>query len=236
MRFCLSFVLLFSTLAVACASQHQGELQTLMEAALDRGRSTAERTDAVRKLASFQGEESKRLLLQIASSNSTEAPIRAQAVAMLKARSGERVSDVLARLLQPHSSLSLRMAVAEYLKGSPCAGDCIRSILHYQERIWRGDNTSETEMAGESMRGVHSEDQEKLAKDLSNVLLANRSATLGVLMEIYGLGSRYPSQFSLEVIDRLSLRDACSELVLPFRVVPPPVSVLTLRAKLSCPE
>jgi hypothetical protein len=234
----LGLLLLPTGIATGCSSSQGSSTEKLLKSALDDGVDSRERVAIVRKLVSIPGDDTERALLQIAFAEKLFDSVRTEAVAGLKSRPSERVSETLARLLQPHSSLSLRMAVADYLKNSSCMLDCVSSVLHYQERMWRGEKGSEDLLATESTPGTHSAEQAKLTSDLTSVLVSNRAASLRVLSQTYGLGSKFPSLFAIETVGNLSIKEACFELANPFRIAPPHPSVreaiVRARTKLSC--
>jgi len=157
---------------------------------------TAEAKSAVARLAGFRGEDATELLLRIASPRQRFLDNRqVLAVQLLAKRGRPEIAVRLAESLKPQAPYSLRMAVATALAQIECNEQCTQYVLHYLYR-----------------RFQLKQDEDQLAATLNTSLLVNRRWTVVVLTEVYGLGSEYPSPFSLHVVESLKLREACSAL------------------------
>jgi hypothetical protein len=120
-------------------------------------------------------------------------------------------------LLQPHEGLTTRQAAATALHYLPCKGECNRSILHYLERVWRGEPNYEDRTvrppAFQDVTASLQKDQQTLYGSLYTVLRRESSETLINLTRIYGLGSDGPSPFALDLASRVGLHEACPLLL-----------------------
>src|SRR6266436_6111192 len=107
-------------------------------------RGSAESQAAVKLLATYRGQRSTSMLLDIALRQNPVAPeAQTEAIKALSKRKNAEIATVFANLLQPHERLGIRQAAATALKDLPCKGDCVRSVLHYLERVWRGEPNEE---------------------------------------------------------------------------------------------
>jgi len=241
MRFCSLLLGIGMFIAVgfaACRQSQSEDRERAFASVFELSRATTERVATVKRLAALPDERSRSMLLEIATSPRLETPVRVEAIEGLRNGDNGPASDALARLLQPHVPLSVRVAVAGYLRAHSCKWNCALSILHYSERISRGEKNREDLAPGTTLAGAFVEDQGRVTKDLEEALKRNKGFTLAVLMQVYGLGSTTPSLFAVETVTRLSLVEACSELENPFGIVQPPTSVRdavsAAKAKLGC--
>ena len=180
-------------------------------------RGSRESQDAVKKLATYRGRRSTSMLLYIALRHNPLAPeAQTEAIKALRERQDSEIAAALANLLQPHEGLRTRQAAAAALKDLPCKGACIRSILHYLERIWRGELNYEDSIlhaGSEDVAASLREDQKVLYGTLYSVLQREKSETLANLAEVYGLGSVNPSPFALDLVSHLGVHEACQYLL-----------------------
>ena len=65
----------------------------------------------------------------------------------------------------------------------------------------------------ESVQRVLEEDQKQVVLSLNGVLAQHKDDVLQILTTNYGLGSEEPSPFSLQMVERLQLREACDHLM-----------------------
>ncbi len=138
-----------------------------------------------------------------------------KAIKALSSSKNVLVADELASLLEPHEGLDVRRAVARTLRALPCPADCSRSILHYLERVYRGELNYEDTLSPPSsgvLRAGLREEQEEVYKDLYYVLERDREQTLANLERVYGLGTPSPSAFGLELVSRMGFEAACTAL------------------------
>jgi len=177
--------------------------------------SAAEDLDAVRKLAAYQDRRATRLLLVIALGHAPAAQwgVREAAIKMLGERKDPGVSNALADLLQPHEALDTRTAAAAALQNLPCESECIRSVLHYLERVWRGEPNYEDRLwQSKSFQDVTinlHQRQQTLRESLYLVLRRHKDETIIELVRVYGLASDGPSTFALDLLPHLGLPESC---------------------------
>jgi len=182
-------------------------------------RGTRQSTDAVRKLARYRGRRATAMLLDIALGHTlmVSGDLQVEAIKDLAMRDDPQVPVAVAELLQPQEGLDTRQAAATALQHLPCRDECNRSILHYLERIWRGEpNYEDRTPLPPDFRDVTAslqEDQQTLYGNLYSVLRRERMETLTNLVKVYGLGTDAPSAFALDLISRLGMRDACPLLL-----------------------
>jgi len=184
-------------------------------------RSSGESTAALKKLSSYRGHRASEMLLDVALGR---GPVREflpetqeEAIKLLGQRKDPEIALSLAKLLQPHEGLGIRRAVASGLKYPACNDECICLILHYLERLWRGDPNHEDRWIDSSGRGsvtaTVKKEQEMLYADLYSTLKGAKVETLMNLAGVYGLGTADPSPFALDLVSRLGLNEACPYLV-----------------------
>jgi hypothetical protein len=181
---------------------------------------TVEAEAAVKKLGTYRGDRSTVMLLNIALGR-TSFPwpdIQRAAMNALAARRDPKISVSLASLLQPHLTATTRLAVADALQTLPCSGECIASILHYLERVWRGEPNYEERTTfppglNEGVKADLAKDQEALCQKLYVVLRREARSTIEALCLVYGLGTSTPSRFSLTLLSRVKLREACAAVL-----------------------
>jgi hypothetical protein len=210
------------TLPLATCRAPAREAAELHRIATDTTGGTAEQQRALAELARQPGRESARYLLAVALNEGLLIEIRLQAIRSLGQRSdledtAASLSD-LSRLMQPHVALAIRSAVADAIQRH-CPRTCIGSVVHYMERLWRGDPTTEEILATETSQQIKDE-QEKVERQLVTVLLDNTGQTIEILTEVHGLGASpqnpltrpFPSEFALYLVDRMRLRETCPVL------------------------
>jgi len=195
--------------------------------ASDPGIPSRERIRDVTYLRRIPGSSATKGLVAVVVDPSAPFDSRNAAATALKAKNDPAVSDQLALLLQPHSSQSLRASVVDALSDLPCDFECTKSVLHYLERMWRGDSNSEDlamdSSPVETLEPVNPEllnadltetrqRQQHLISQLDGVLIKNRSETLAVLRQVYGLGTLHPSGFAVYMVTALRIDEACPEL------------------------
>lgn len=202
-------------------SQRQRNLDELFRQALGYTPAGSEDTiTAVRKLASYEGASSTSMLLEIAlGDHPTVWPqTRAEAIVALGHRGDPRVATAMATHLQLHEPLATRKALASALRETKCEEDCIQAVLHYLERVFRGEATYDDRFVPPNMdfKQFIEREQAQVVEDLHRVLTKNPESTLLKLRDTYGLGSENPSSFGLNVIAQLDLRNACPTLLRSF--------------------
>jgi hypothetical protein len=177
---------------------------------------TKEAQAAVRTLATYGGDRTTGMLLNIALGRTpfTWPDVQRDAINALTSRRDPSISTALAIVLQPHQPLPTRQAAAQALQSLPCTPECVRAILQYLERVWRGepnyeDRTSYPPGLSEGVKADLAKDQEALYQALYRVLKREPKLTLGILVQVYGLGTDSCSKFALDVISRMQFAEAC---------------------------
>jgi hypothetical protein len=172
-----------------------------------------EGTLAVQKLGGFRGSAATEMLIRVALSPSATMDARQAAIEALAKRRDVESSAPLASLMQPHTALRLRFAASKALLEIPCSPACALAILHYLARMERGEsNYEDEELDGMTSLGRIGDIQAQTYRNLDQVMLSNRRVTLGVLADIYGLGTPAPSGFALRTVAKLGLSEACPQL------------------------
>lgn len=198
--------------------RHRRREALFSEAAGSSFRGSEYSSNAIRELASHKDDQSTGLLLDIAEGNTQVQldAIRIEAINALRGRDGDKVAIGLASLFQPHNGLDVRTAAAESLQSRYCNQECILLILHYLERIFRGEQNAEDRWA-RSLDPDLPDKQKKLYEMLSSILRQQSQETVLVLRNTYGLGTAAPSTFALNLSTRIGLADACPLLLQSFQ-------------------
>jgi hypothetical protein len=181
-------------------------------------RGSAESQAAVKLLATYRGQRSLSMLLDIALRQNPLAPeAQTEAIKALTRRKDPQIAVTLAGLLQPQEGLDTRKAAAAALQNLPCNRECIASILHYLERIWRGEPNIEDRWVlgpgNEPVLANYRAGQQAVYDNLYSVLRREKKETFTTLVNVYGLGSVVASPFALDLVSRLELHEACPYLV-----------------------
>jgi hypothetical protein len=194
-------------------------VQALYATAVDHYVDVDSRIEAVGAICSISGDKSTDALLEISLHPGVEVNVRVRAIQGLKDRWSPEIATRLAVLLQPHNSIVLRNEVSTAIREHSCPTMCIRFVLHYLERIWRGERGLEDRFPDPEPTQQRLEAE--TLDSLYGLLLKNKLATLRILTDIYGLGTTNPSPFALLVIEKTALKEACSELIRPFELASP---------------
>jgi hypothetical protein len=183
-------------------------------------RSTPNAEAAVRELAGYRGSRSTDFLIHIAQGRTQIVwpDIQAAAIHALARRPQPEVASAISGLLQPHVSLTVRVAAAETLRTLPCTDPCIDSVLRYLQRIRSGEPNFEDRISNPSqldsmVRTSRRAEQSHLYGCLREVLKAHVYATINLLRAEYGLGSAAPSLFALGIVEELRLTQACPSVL-----------------------
>ena len=184
-------------------------------------RSSTEAQAAVGELAKYHGQRMTEMLLNVAlgRTRSLWQEVQCEAIEALAGRSESGPAETLAALLQPQQPFPIRMATANALRKLPCGAGCIRTILHYLERVaWGEPNYEDRSISppGEFGNGVMADirkEQASLYEALYDVLRRNSRVTVLALDEVYGLGTDAPSTFALSLLTRTRLQDGCPALL-----------------------
>jgi hypothetical protein len=219
----LLLALLYGLVSVALiaflySTHRNGEMDRLYAEAAGYApftRGSAQSVDAVKKLATYRGQRPTEILLRIATGQGPGiwTDTQVEAIKALQSRRNSRTGDALGSLLQPYQGLEIRRAASGALKTVPCKGECIRSTLHYLERVQRGEPNFEDKLVlppgSERLVARSKSGQQSVYDNLYEVLSREKADTLSILRSVYGLGSNDPSLFALDLVARLRLREAC---------------------------
>jgi hypothetical protein len=175
--------------------------------------SSEDRIAAVRGLGEFQSGASTAYLLEIALGENplTSPEVREEAIKQLGRRGNQEIGIELSARLQLHEQLGMRTVLSRALQDVACNGTCVLSILHYLERICRGEPTFEDRFEDPYPEITDSirQEQRLVIESLHKVLRKVPDVTLAKLVEVYGLASESPSAFALDLVQSLELREAC---------------------------
>ena len=147
-------------------------MDALAHAAVDKKPDTT----AVKRLAGYSGQRAGELLLVVASGAQTQENRLAALQALVARKDAARVSR-LSELLLPPESFAMRQAIANAIYQTGCTPECVRNILYFQERMWRGDRPAE-EIRPDPPAGL-SEKELELQTALDEILRKNKQA-LGI--------------------------------------------------------
>ena len=172
--------------------------------------------NAVNRLASYSGARAGDRLFVIASAAPSQQN-RLAALQSLVARKDAAHVSALSEWLLPTESFALRQAIANAIYQTACSPECVKNILYYEERIWRGDRPAEVTDANPPA-GL-SEQEKELQTALDEILRKNKPALGAVLEKIYGLAGPFPSPFSMETVTRLGITEACPVLMRTYLTV-----------------
>ena len=187
-------------------------MDALAHAAVDKKPDTT----AVKRLAGYSGQRASELLLVVASGAQTQENRLAALQALVARKDAARVSR-LSELLLPPESFAVRQAIANAIYQTGCTPECVRNILYFQERMWRGDRPAE-EIRPDPPAGL-SEKELELQTALDEILRKNKQA-LGIMLErSYGIAGSFPSPFAIDTINRLGITEACPLLMRTYLTV-----------------
>jgi hypothetical protein len=172
--------------------------------------------NTVKRLASYSGERSGEWLLLVASGAQNPENRLAALQALVARKDAARVSR-LSEFVLPTETLPMRQAIANAIYQTGCSPECVKNILYYEERIWRGDRPAE--MTDANPPAGLSEKEKELQTALDEILRKNKPALGAVLEKIYGLAGPFPSPFAVDVVTRLGLTEACPLLMRTYLTV-----------------
>jgi hypothetical protein len=202
--------------------QQMDKLYAEASGTLPAFRGTVEAQSAVKKLAAYNGDRSTVMLLNIALGRTpfTWPDVQREAMNALASRRDPKTSASLAIVLQPHIPLPTRHAAADALRNIQCTSDCVRSILHYLERVWQDEPNYEDRTTfplglNEGVKADLANEQEALYQTLYAVLKREPRSTMEVLYQITGLGQMLPrdsgSRWSLACSSAKLARRCCNQ-------------------------
>jgi len=186
--------------------------------ALGRSAMTSKTPDAntLKRLAGYSGQRSGEVLVLVASGAQNQENRLKALQALVDRKDAAKVSQ-LSELLLPTESFTMRQALANAIYQTGCTVECIKNILYYEERMWRGDRPAEE--TGPNPPSALTEKEMELQTALDEILRKNKAA-LGIVLErTYGLASSFPSPFATETVNRLGITEACPLLMRTYLTV-----------------
>lgn len=205
-------IVLIVLAVTAFTTWRNARIDALARSAVDKKGDVA----TVRRLASYSGQRSADLLLVVASNAQVPAVRLAALQALVNRKDAARVSRI-SELLLPTEDLAMRQAIAHAIYQTGCSLECVRNVLYFEERMWRGDRPSE-ETAADPPKAL-SEKEQELQTSLDEILRKNKPALGAVLEKFYGLNTSFPSPFAVDVVTRLGVTEACPLLMRTYLTV-----------------
>jgi hypothetical protein len=196
----------------AFTTWRNARIDALAHSALDKKADVS----AVKRLAGYSGQRSAELLGAVASGAQNQQVRLAALQALVDSKDVARVSR-LSELMLPTENLAMRQALANAMYQTGCSVECVRNILYFEERMWRGDRPAE-EVEANPPKGL-SEKEQELQTALDEVLRKNKAELGAVLERTYGLAGPFPSPFAVEIVSRLGLSEACPLLMRTYLTV-----------------
>jgi hypothetical protein len=182
---------------------------------------------AIHEIASYQGDEAENILFMLASKDS-EIPglnVQVEAINELQARRDPHISEFIAGLLKTQTLIDTRKAAAKALMHLPCDRVCVMELLRYLEQIDQGSlNCEDTvqpysdPVLNKKVKQAVVAEQKEVYGELYTALLNQSKTTNIVLIEVYGLGSAAPKNFSIDFAVQSNDRDACAALEESVRI------------------
>ena len=197
---------------MAYTTWRNARIDALARSALDKSGDV----NTVKRLAGYSGARSAELLGAVAAGAQNQANRLAALQALVARKDAARVSR-LSEVLLPTENLAIRKALANAIYQTGCSVECVKNILYFEERMWRGDRPAE-DVSPNSLKGL-SEQEQELQTALDEILRKNKPALGAVLERAYGLAGPFPSPFAVEVVSRLGITEACPLLMRTYLTV-----------------
>lgn len=196
----------------AYTTWRNARIDALAHSALDKKGDVS----TVKRLAAYSGQRSAELLVAVASGAQNQQVRLAALQALVDRKDAARVSRI-SELILPTENLPMRQALANAVYRTGCSVECVRNILYFEERMWRGDRPAE-DISPNPPKEL-SEKERELQTALDEVLRKNKPALGAVLERFYGLAGPFPSPFAVEIVSRLGLTEACPLLMRTYLTV-----------------
>ena len=187
-------------------------IDALLRSALDKKADV----NTVKRLAAYSGQRSAEALGAVAAGAQNQQVRLAALQALVARKDAARVSR-LSELLLPTENLAMRQALANAIYQTGCSVECVKNILYFEERMWRGDRPAE-EVESIPTK-ILSEKEQELQTALDEVLRKNKPALGAVLERTYGLAGPFPSPLAVYVVSRLGITEACPLLMRTYLTV-----------------
>lgn len=205
-------VILILLAGMAYTTWRNARIDALARSAMDKKANV----NTVKRLAGYSGQRSAELLGAVAAGAQVPENRLAALQALVQRKDAARVSR-LSELMLPTEGLAMRQALANAIYQTGCTLECVRNILYFEERMWRGDRPAE-EAAANPPAGL-SEKEQELQTALDEILRKNKPALGLILEKTYGLAGPFPSPFAVEVVSRLGITEACPLLMRTYLTV-----------------
>ena len=196
----------------AYTTWRNARIDALAHSALDKRADV----NSVKRLAAYSGQRSAEQLGAIAAGSQNQQVRIAALQALVARKDAARVSR-LSELLLPTENLAMRQAIANAIYQTGCSVECVKNILYFEERMWRGDRPAE-EVDAVPPKAL-SEKEQELQTSLDEVLRKNKPALGALLERTYGLAGPFPSPFAVEMVSRLGITEACPLLMRTYLTV-----------------
>ena len=196
----------------AYSTWRNARIDALARSALDKKADVS----TVKQLAGYSGQRAAELLGAVASGAQNQQVRLAALQALVDRRDSARISR-LSELMLPTENLAVRQALANAIYKTGCSVECVKNILYFEERMWRGDRPAE-EVEAIPAKGL-SEKEQELQTSLDEILRKNKPALGAVLERTYGLAGPFPSPFAVEIVSRLGITEACPLLMRTYLTV-----------------
>jgi hypothetical protein len=170
----------------------------------------------VKRLASYRGQQSAELLSLVVAGSKNQENRLAALQALLDRKDAAHISQ-LSELMLPTETLSVRQALANAIYQTGCTVECIRNMLYFEERMWRGDRPAEETAVNPPAKP--SEKELELQTSIDEILRKNKPALGAVLEKFYGLAPLFPNPFAVETVSRLGITEACPVLMRTYLTV-----------------
>lgn len=176
---------------------------------------------AVHEIGSIGGDESKRLLIRIATEDSPLPNLSVQVAAIQELSRTDQAdsAEIIASLVTVDNPLDLRKASAEALQTLPCDRKCLTELLNYlkmiDDRQLNNEDRSARLFEGTTSAAVKertSAEQQEMYDLLYQRLLLQPNATNDILEQTYDLGTANPQPFSMHFAIESKDREACTLL------------------------
>jgi len=179
-----------------------------------RGSGFGANIEDVEQLGQNNDSHANALLFRIADDEDTNPGARVVALSYLAKHRAPYGAEV-ARLLIPQEAFAVRKAAVKALSQLNCSEQCVLEVLHYEERLFHGEQPVEN-LFLDSVSGKINEDVQgqegELNRDIWRLLQSNDKIVIPVLVRTYGLGGIDPAKFALHAAENMPQASACALL------------------------
>lgn len=205
-------IVILALAGMVFSTWRNARLDALARSAMDKKGDVS----TVNRLASYSGQRSADLLALVSAGAQNQDVRLAGLQALVARKDAVRISR-LSELMLPAENIAFRQALANAIYQTGCSVECVRNLLYFEERMWRGDRPSE-ETSPDPPKAL-SEKEQELQTSLDEILRKNKQPMGVVLEKIYGLNTSFPNPFAVEVVTRLGVTEACPLLMRTYLTV-----------------